>query len=187
MSTLFSRIYSLNETQIGLTFIANGVGSTVGTMVTGKILDIDYRRAKAKHESEGQEQQTPFPLERARLRLIPILAGLQCAAILVFGWTLQYGVHISVPIVSTFVTGWMAVSIQSAVMTYLVDVFHEKSASAGAALNIARCLMGAGGTAAANPLIEAVGSGPCFSILTALMGGGLVMVGLQTRMQRRSG
>jgi multidrug resistance protein len=41
MSSLFKENYSLSETQIGLTFIANGIGSMIGTLVTGKILDID--------------------------------------------------------------------------------------------------------------------------------------------------
>ena len=46
MSSLFARIYHLSETQIGLTFIANGVGSMVGTLVTGKLLDHDYQKAE---------------------------------------------------------------------------------------------------------------------------------------------
>lgn len=186
MSTLFSRIYHLSETEIGLTFLANGVGSMVGTLATGKILDNDYRRAKAKYEAEGQEVQKEFPIERARLRLIPLIALLQCASVLVFGWTLQYSVHISVPIIATFVTGWTAVSIQSAIMTYLVDIFHDQSASASAALNIARCLMGAGGTAAANPLIEAVGVGASFSILTGVMIVGLAMLLMQSWVRKRT-
>lgn len=41
MSSLFKTRYGLSETQIGLTFIANGVGSMVGTLITGNILDMD--------------------------------------------------------------------------------------------------------------------------------------------------
>ncbi|KAH8705062.1 major facilitator superfamily domain-containing protein [Talaromyces proteolyticus] len=37
MSFLFKSRYGLTEIQIGLTLIANGVGSMVGTLVTGKI------------------------------------------------------------------------------------------------------------------------------------------------------
>lgn len=51
MSSLFKSRYGLSELQIGLTFIANGVGSMVGTLVTGKILDADYRRVKTKYEA----------------------------------------------------------------------------------------------------------------------------------------
>ena len=51
MSTLFKNSYGLGETQIGLTFIANGVGSMLGTLVSGKILDADFRRVKVKYEA----------------------------------------------------------------------------------------------------------------------------------------
>ena len=185
MSTLFSHIYHLKETEIGLTFIANGAGSMIGTIVTGRLLDVEYRRVKAAWESQSHQDESDFPLEKARLRLVPIMALLQCASILVFGWTLHYNVHIAVPIITTFVSGWMSVSIQTTIMTYLVDEFPDISASASAALNIARCLLGAGGTAAANPLIEAVGIGPCFSILTGLMLIALGVLAIQTRLRRR--
>ncbi|KAF3202113.1 hypothetical protein TWF679_011096 [Orbilia oligospora] len=85
MSSLFEAKYGLSEMEIGLTFIANGVGSMVGTLVTGKILDIDYRRVKTRHESSApmdseqanNSQESDFPLEKARLRLVPIFSGLQ--------------------------------------------------------------------------------------------------------------
>jgi MFS family permease len=188
MSTLFSRIYHLNETEIGLTFIANGVGSMVGTLITGKILDLDYKRVETAFDQDHENQNNgeAFPLEKARLRLIPLFALLQCAAMLVFGCTLQYHVHISVPIITTFVTGWTAVSIQSIVMTYLVDLFNEKSASASAALNLARCLLGAGGTAIANPLIEATNTGTTFSITTGALVLGLGGMGWQAWSRKRT-
>ncbi|KAJ5133553.1 hypothetical protein N7448_001422 [Penicillium atrosanguineum] len=53
MSSLFESRHGLNEMQIGLTFIAKGIGSMVGTLVTGKILDRDYRRVKAKYEPQS--------------------------------------------------------------------------------------------------------------------------------------
>ena len=36
MSSLFKDRYHLTEIQTGLTFIANGIGSMVGTLITGK-------------------------------------------------------------------------------------------------------------------------------------------------------
>lgn len=69
MSTLFQSHYGLTQTQTGLTYIANGVGSIIGTLITGKILDADYRRVKAKHESQNghdDTDNTTFPIERAR-------------------------------------------------------------------------------------------------------------------------
>ncbi|KAE8152780.1 MFS multidrug transporter [Aspergillus avenaceus] len=180
MSSLFKDRYGLTEIQIGLTFIANGVGSMVGTLITGKILDADYRRVKVKYEEsfdneQGNEsteasREQGFPLEKARLRLVPIFSVLQCLSIMLFGWTIQYPdrVHIAVPIVSTFITGWTAVSTQSLIMTYLVDVFPDRSAAASASLNLARCLFAAGGTSFIMPMINGVGVGVAFTICVAV-------------------
>ncbi|KAG7289356.1 hypothetical protein NEMBOFW57_005723 [Staphylotrichum longicolle] len=187
MSTLFEDRYGLGETEIGLTFIANGVGSMVGTLVMGKILDIDYRRIKARYESRpnpaqvetatgslngdcGRDSDDNFPLEKARLHLVPLFALLQCVSILLFGWTIQYPreVHIAVPIVSTFITGWTAIATQSVIMTYLVDVFHDRSAAASASLNLARCLFAAGGTSFVMPLVNAIGVGLAFTVCVAV-------------------
>lgn len=179
MSSLFKDRYGLTEIQIGLTFIANGVGSIIGTLITGNILNIDYGRVKEKFEtrvlndpevesalSRVKSNQEDFPLEKARLRLVPIFSLLQCLSLLLFGWTIQFPhkVHIAVPIISTFITGWTAVSMQSVIMTYLVDIYHEKSAGASASLNLARCLFAAGGTSFVMPLINAVGVGLTFTI-----------------------
>ncbi|RDW57916.1 putative MFS multidrug transporter [Aspergillus mulundensis] len=182
MSSLFKSRYGLSEIQIGLTFIANGVGSMVGTLITGKILDADYRRVKTRFDASFEsdpEQSNPqtqsereenFPLEKARLRLIPIFSFAQCLSILLFGWTIQYAdkVHIAVPIVSTFITGWTAVSTQSLIMTYLVDLFPDRSAAASASLNLARCLFAAGGTSFVMPMINGVGVGVAFTICIAV-------------------
>lgn len=181
MSSLFKTRYGLSETQIGLTFIANGVGSMVGTLVTGKILDMDYRRVKANFESHSSavgveagssssdvsfNQEEDFPIEKARLRLVPVFSFLQCLSLILFGWSIQYShrVHIAVPIISTFITGWTAVSTQSVIMTYLVDIFPGQSAAASASLNLARCLFAAGGTSFVMPMINGIGVGLSFTV-----------------------
>ncbi|CAG8364745.1 unnamed protein product [Penicillium salamii] len=185
MSSLFKTRYGLSEIQIGLTFIANGVGSMVGTLITGKILDMDYRRVKAKFETRSpaggidagnspdyapSQEEQDFPIEKARLRLVPLFSLLQCLSILLFGWTIQYPhqVHIAVPIVSTFITGWTAVSTQSLIMTYLVDIFPDRSAAASASLNLARCLFAAGGTSFVMPMINGIGVGLSFTVCVAV-------------------
>jgi sugar phosphate permease len=99
--------------------------------------------------------------------------------VVVFGWTLDRHIHISVPIICTFVLGWAANSTQSVITTFLVDVFPKQGASATAALNLARCLMGAGGTAFILPMINSIGAGWGFTILTAIMVCGLALVALQ--------
>lgn len=196
MSTLIHDRYGLSETQIGLTFIANGVGSMIGTLITGKILDIDYRRVKAKYSASSSEagceeaqttqqgtaqDENEFPLEKARLRLVPIFALAQCVSIAVFGWSIQYPhvVHIAVPIISTFVTGWTAVATQSVVMTYLVDIFSDRSAAASASLNLLRCLFAAGGTSFVMIMVNKIGAGLAFTVCIAAQVVGLLGFAVQ--------
>ena len=196
MSTLFEDRYHLEDTEIGLTFIANGVGSIMGTLISGKLLDIDYRRVKAKHDARSchtvnalasnaepasrsvSTTEDSFPLEKARLRLVPVFACTQCLSILLFGWTIQYPekVHIAVPITSTFVTGWTTVSMQSIIMTYLVDVFSSQSAAASASLNLARCLFAAGGTSFVMPMINGIGVGRAFTACVMVQVVALVLI-----------
>jgi MFS family permease len=181
LSSFFTDRYGLNETKVGLTFMANGVGSMVGTLITGRILDMDYRRVKASHEAKAHREDAEieagqvltlvvsheeFPIERARLRLVPLFSIIQCLSIIAFGWSIHYAprVHIAVPIITTFVTGWTAVSTQSVIMTYLVDIFSDRSAAASASLNLARCLFAAGGTSSVMPMVNGVGAGLAFTI-----------------------
>ncbi|KAK9428933.1 major facilitator superfamily domain-containing protein [Lipomyces doorenjongii] len=183
MSTLFKSTYGLNEIQIGLTFIANGVGCIIGTLTTGKLLDGDYRRIKDSYTGSPDL----FPLERTRLRTIWLWSGLQCASTLVFGWTLDRGVQIAVPIICTFILGWAATSSQSVITTFLVDVFPNSSASANAALNLARCLLGAAGTGSVLPIINAIHVGWTFTLFTVVMlvASGLVIVQMTYGASRR--
>ncbi|KAH8180186.1 major facilitator superfamily protein [Sarocladium implicatum] len=180
MSSLFEEEYGLTETQVGLTFFANGFGSMIGTLTTGRLLDLDYRRLSravaAQRSSTEHDQGTlgpgeeQFPLEKARLRLVPVFSLAQCLSICVFGWSINFPgkVHIAVPIISTFFTGWAAISTQSIIMTYLVDIFPTKSAAASASLNLCRCLLAAAGTGAVMPMINAVGVGWTFTICVIL-------------------
>ncbi|KAL6241505.1 hypothetical protein RBB50_011528 [Rhinocladiella similis] len=165
LSTIVRDTYHTTETQIGLIFLANGIGSIVGTLSIGRLLDYDYRKMARKYA--GNEQD--LPIEKARLRTAWIWSALECISVLVFGWTVDQGVHVSVPIICLFFLGWAAISIQSSVSTYLVDIHHSQSASASASLNLLRCLMGAGGSAVVGPLISRIRVGWTFTLMTGVL------------------
>ncbi|PGH02361.1 hypothetical protein GX51_04669 [Blastomyces parvus] len=174
-STLLKQTYNLNDTQLGLTYVANGVGCMVSTASTGRFLDVDFKRIKSKYSGPAHR----FPLERARLRTAWFWACVQSASILTFGWTLDKNIHISVPIISTLIVGWATTSIQCLVFTFLVDVYTERAATAAAALNLFRCLLGGGGAAAVFPIIKGIGIGWTFTLLAGTVLLGLGFLGVQ--------
>jgi MFS family permease len=181
MSTLFKETYGLTDLQIGLTFISNGFGCIIGSLTTGKFLDFDYRRIKASYTGAPED----FPLENARLRTLWLWSGVQCASVIIFGWTLRYHVHIAVPIICTFFMGWAATSVISTVTTFMVDVFPNQSASATAAVNLVRCLTAAGATAGALPVVNAIGVGWTFTLVFFIELASLLLIVSQLRVGAR--
>ena len=185
LSALLQDTYGMTSVQIGLVFVANGAGCMMGTILTGRFLDFEYRRTCARFAATAattlcksdtlspneEEKEEAFPLEQARLGTAWLYGGVQIGATLAFGWAVDRAVHVSLPIACLFFIGWTAVSIQSVVTTFLIDIYAKRSASATAALNLVRCLLGAAGTAAVRPTISAVGVGWCFTLFAAMLFG----------------
>ncbi|PWN47873.1 MFS general substrate transporter [Violaceomyces palustris] len=180
MSSLFASSYGLTEMQIGITYIANGGGCILGSLFIGKVLDVDYARVEKRSEARRQ----PVNLAKARLRLTWIYSLVQGGSTIVFGWTIARRVHISVPIIVTFLISASSTSIQTAVNTYLVDTNPSDAASVTASLNLARCLLGAGATAAVAPIIRAIGAGWTFTIATCVLVVSNAIILAQLRLQR---
>ena len=116
LSTLFKSTYPhLNETEIGLCYLAPGFATVVGAYIHGKILDRDYRVFKEKliqerealtEMSECPEDITSeenFPVEKVRMKTIPIQLIICVASCVSYGWCLQHKVHIAVPLVLQFI------------------------------------------------------------------------------------
>ena len=112
ISTLFQSAYPfLNETDIGLCFLAIGGGTVIGSLITGKLLDRDYRKLEARIAREAsldRENPVPaeqaarddtFPIEQARMRMTPfhlVVYTMCCAG---YGWCLEKEVNIAAPLV----------------------------------------------------------------------------------------
>lgn len=112
ISSLFSDTYPfLNQTDIGLCFLAIGGGMAIGSLIGGRALDKDYRRIKAKLEEKARNdphsairpedvaKEENFPVEYARLRMLPYYYAVYVATCTGYGWSLQAKVNISVPLI----------------------------------------------------------------------------------------
>lgn len=69
--------------------------------------------------------------------------------------------------------GFFSIMYFTNINTLIVDLYPGKAASATAAVNLGRCVLGAGAVAVVQPLIAAVGAGWTFTVgagLTLLIG-----------------
>ncbi|OZJ03507.1 hypothetical protein BZG36_05050 [Bifiguratus adelaidae] len=170
VSLLFATIYGLNDLEIGLTFIASGVGCMVGTFATGKIMDRDYRvilrplEANAPEVKDRGKLDPSFPIEAARMRSTWICMIILYICVILYGWMLEMRVHLAVPLVLQAIMGYCTTAIFNAISTLLVDLFPGSSASVSATNNLARCTLGAVATVVVQPAIDGIGVGWAFTV-----------------------
>ncbi|GAB5585730.1 hypothetical protein Unana1_00630 [Umbelopsis nana] len=170
---LFAEIYGLNDLQIGLTYLANGFGSVVGSVVQGKLLDRDFRIIALKHGMDPAQVKgklTPeFPLEYARLRLAWIHVLVFNVVLIVYGWCLYVKAHLAIILVLHFILGATGVANTNSIQTLMVDMFPGHSASIMASNNLIRCLFGAGATVLIDPALQSLGVGWGFTVISLVL------------------
>ncbi|KAI6120586.1 major facilitator superfamily domain-containing protein [Pisolithus croceorrhizus] len=205
ISTIFQSTYSyLNETEIGLCFLASGFGTITGAFSIGKIMDRDYRMIKEKlvhgRETTVGTPGSPgaiaceenFPIEKARLKTIPIqlLICVTCCA--GYGWCLHQKVNIAVPLVLQFAFCFAVTAIMNTTQTLLVDLLPAQSSSVTACNNLVRCAFGAACVSVIDLILNGVGAGWTYTILalislsTSPMIWLIVWLGPRSRAKRRA-
>lgn len=79
------------------------------TLGLGKVIDWDYRATANKLgitiNKEGGDDLTKFPIEKARIRSIWYFIAISIASTIVYGWTIEHQVHLSVPLIMQFLCG----------------------------------------------------------------------------------
>ncbi|QGA15821.1 hypothetical protein EYB26_003482 [Talaromyces marneffei] len=173
ITSLYSEIYGLNDLEIGLCYLPFGAGSALAAFANGKLLDVNYRRIATQLGLPVQRNRHTdlknFPIEKARLQIaFPLILG-AIALIIVFGWVLDYGVHVAAPTIITFFMGFCLTGSFNTVSTLLIDLYPNKAATATAGSNITRCLLGAGATAVIEPMLTAMGAGWCYTFIALVM------------------
>ncbi|KAF2193980.1 hypothetical protein K469DRAFT_536308, partial [Zopfia rhizophila CBS 207.26] len=170
-SPLYAENYGLNNLQIGLTYISNGTRSLCGSILTGKLLNIEYRR-QLKRERKHVEDVTAvkevkkIELVRIRPMIVPIALFIPC--VVAFGWVVDYHAHIAVSITLAIFIGGLDTCILAAFLMLVVDLFQSQSFSVTAYMNLSHCLIAAGGTTVVQPLIQAVGVGWAFTTCASI-------------------
>ena len=94
LSVLFIDIYGLNQWQAGLIYLPFGLGGTISTLFTGKLMNTAYCRFRTQRglnvdKVAGDDLDT-FPIEKARLCVIWAPMFITTSAVVSFGWVLHY-------------------------------------------------------------------------------------------------
>ncbi|KAJ7090815.1 MFS general substrate transporter [Mycena belliarum] len=172
ISTVFHNTYpQLNETELGLCFLAIGGGMVLGTLFCGKVLDWDYQRvrrsipvAQGQTVEAGKPDET-FPIEKARLRLVPALLFIYVVSCIGYGWCIERRTHIAGPLVLLVLIGLVGPSMFNPIGTLIVDLMPTHGSSITACNNLVRCGLGAALVSAIQPLLDALGAGYTYLLL----------------------
>ncbi|TFK77325.1 MFS general substrate transporter [Pluteus cervinus] len=181
ISTLLMETYPfLDETKIGLCFLGIGFGMVIGSSITGRFLDRQYAAIKAQHlkkrrnsgtsETEGgnNDVDLSFPIERARLQWIPIPILLMVGCSAGYGWCIQKGVNLAAPLILQVLVGLLAISAMNPVQTLMIDLVPKQSSSVTACNNLVRCTLSAVIVALVDVIIQAVGTGWTYVIMSGM-------------------
>ncbi|KAL5365060.1 major facilitator superfamily domain-containing protein [Aspergillus floccosus] len=155
--------YHYNPLQVGLCYLPFVAGGIATRWTVGTVADWNFRRHARQNGVELLPNQQPeidnIPVEKARLQITLPLMYLSSVFALGYGWVMNYNVHIAGPLVFLFLFGNTGTGISNSVKMLVVDIHTERPATATAAMNSFKNLVGAGVVAAAMPLIDAIGIG----------------------------
>ena len=165
----FVLIYGFNDLQIGLCYIPVGIGAMLSALVQGRFVDWNFRRHAKRLGmpiTKGRQQALKdFPIERARLEIALPMIYFSCCLLIGYGWAIEYNAHLAAPLVLLFFVAFSLSGSFNVMSTLIVDLHPGKAGAATAANNLARCLLGAGFTAAIIPMIDAMGRGWTYTFM----------------------
>ncbi|GLB35921.1 putative MFS general substrate transporter [Lyophyllum shimeji] len=148
----------------------------IGSSLNGKMLDWEYRRFSKQigtqttgepTEDASQKHQVSanFPIEKARLRALPILIILLVACCGGYGWCVARQVNIAGPLMLQIAVGYIAIAVMNSTQTLMIDLFPGYGSSVTACNNLVRCSLSAFLVSVIDLIIRALGVGWTYVLL----------------------
>ncbi|PHH82776.1 hypothetical protein CDD82_4850 [Ophiocordyceps australis] len=157
--------YGFSQLIVGLLYIPSGLGYLIAALFGGRWLDnIMAREARRANRHDEKGRLIYLPEDRMRENMW-LANSLYPMGMLLFGWTLQYGVIWIVPSIGTFAFGFASMLVFSASTTMLTEFVHSRSSAGVAVNNFVRNILSCVGIIVAAPWINAIGTGWVFTIL----------------------
>ncbi|KAM4057654.1 major facilitator superfamily protein [Hirsutella rhossiliensis] len=157
--------YAFKQVIVGLLYIPPGLGYFSASLFGGKWIDnIMAREAKKANRYDDEGKLIYLPEDRMREN-IWLANTLYPLGLLLFGWTLQYGVVWIVPSIGSFLFGVSSMLVFATATTMLTEFVKKKSSAGVAVNNFVRNILSCIGTVVAAPWIDAVGTGWVFTAI----------------------
>jgi len=153
---IYTNEYGFTTTQVGLVYLARGLGLLSAVLLLSPQIDHIYNKLKSKNDDIGKPE---FRLPIANIGAILVPISLFC-----FAWSIQYHAHWAISISATFILGVGQVAIFTPVQNYYIDSFEKYAASATAASALFRSLAGGIVPLVTAPLLKYIGYGWGFSV-----------------------
>ena len=165
--------YNYHLTIIGVCYLPAGIGGLCGSLFTGRIIDMYYKRAKARFERDKANgvisKDTVFNTFRVRLLCVLPQNFIAVASFLLFGWSVDQGWHIVAPLITSCVSSYCTMSTLSTMTTLLVDLYPGKSSTASSCFNFVRCSLSTIFMGCFAKMQQRMTVGGTFSFLTGLL------------------
>ncbi|KAK7955975.1 Itaconate transport protein, partial [Apiospora aurea] len=176
-TSIFKGHFGLDELEIGLAFLPNGVGTIVGSSIVGYLMTKDFRTAEVAYNvAHGipEDQKLPakkmpvdFPIERTRLRHLPWIAGLFVLSTAGYGLSLLTDAdpdpntpldwRIVIPLIMQFLVAATSNAVFAANQSLVSDLCPGQGAGSTAINNLVRCSLGALGVAVVEMMVSGFG------------------------------
>lgn len=183
-TTVLTKEYpGLTQIELGLCFLPNGAGCVLGSVLTGKLMDHNFRIVEKHYKRQHNipldvkiKNDKRFPYERARLSPMPYFSVVFILAVSVYGASYELNdvnrravANLIISLVLQFFIAFFATGIFSINSAMMVDCFPTGGAGATAVNNLARCTLGAAGVSVIEPMIDAIRLRNSFLVLAAIV------------------
>ncbi|KXN71075.1 MFS general substrate transporter [Conidiobolus coronatus NRRL 28638] len=162
-------LHRLSTSQVGLTYIAIGVGNIIGATGTGYISDYFVNRYSSKHNGQASPPEL-------RLKVTFIGAIVIIAAVLMNGWFMNYRLPLPAILFAQFLIGLSMNCMNCGISSYYVESFPTKSSSVYACNTAIRVVFTSITSAITTPILNKIGPGYTFTFYASLEFIGLLIL-----------
>ncbi|KAL4994040.1 major facilitator superfamily domain-containing protein [Aspergillus recurvatus] len=172
----FSSLYSLDTLSVGFSFLPYGVAGGIGSIISGKLLDLNYRRIQKHHQppatkdaDQHQPADTDFPYEVARLQVAAPFALLASLSLITYGWIIETRQSLAAALTLQALIGLSGTPLLGIIYTLLIDLYPTQAVATQGAADLVRCWLGALFAAVIDYMLARLGWGWSFTLLGANM------------------